>query len=136
MKEVKKKHSVRLSESAWADVEHHYQADNCSTKNEYIEKAIQFYSGYLDTEHAEEYLPRVLADVLEGKLGALGKRMGHLIFKLAVEENLMGNLLAAGMEVDLDTLRKTRVRCVREVKETNGEIDLEDALSYQKGVEL
>ncbi|MFQ8722863.1 hypothetical protein [Intestinimonas butyriciproducens] len=136
MKEVKKKHSVWLSESAWADVEHHYQADNCSTKNEYIEKAIQFYSGYLDTEHAEEYLPRVLADVLEGKLGALGKRMGHLIFKLAVEENLMGNLLAAGMEVDLDTLRKTRVRCVREVKETNGEIDLEDALSYQKGVEL
>ena len=136
MKEPKKKHSVWLSESAWADVEHHYQADNCSTKNEYIEKAIQFYSGYLDTEHAEEYLPRVLADVLEGKLGALGKRMGHLIFKLAVEENLMGNLLAAGMEVDLDTLRKTRVRCVREVKETNGEIDLEDALSYQKGVEL
>ena len=136
MKEVKQKHSVWLSESAWADVEHHYQADNCSTKNEYIEKAIQFYSGYLDTEHAEEYLPRVLADVLEGKLGALGKRMGHLIFKLAVEENLMGNLLAAGMEVDLDTLRKTRVRCVREVKETNGEIDLEDALSYQKGVEL
>lgn len=132
----KEKHSVWLSESAWADVEHHYQADNCSTKNEYIEKAIQFYSGYLDTEHAEEYLPRVLADVLEGKLGALGKRMGHLIFKLAVEENLMGNLLAAGMEVDLDTLRKTRVRCVREVKETNGEIDLEDALSYQKGVEL
>ena len=77
MKEVKKKHSVWLSESAWADVEHHYQADNCSTKNEYIEKAIQFYSGYLDTEHAEEYLPRVLSDVLEGKLGAFGKRMGR-----------------------------------------------------------
>ena len=36
MKESKKKHSVWLSESAWADVEHHYQADNCSTKNEYI----------------------------------------------------------------------------------------------------
>ena len=54
MKEVKKKHSVWLSESAWSNVEHHYQADNCSTKNEYIEKAIQFYSGYLDTEHAEE----------------------------------------------------------------------------------
>lgn len=52
MKELKKKHSVWLSESAWSNVEHHYQADNCSTKNEYIEKAIQFYSGYLDTEHA------------------------------------------------------------------------------------
>ena len=129
MKEVKKKHSVWLSESAWADVEHHYQADNCSTKNEYIEKAIQFYSGYLDTEHAEEYLARVLSDVLEGKLGAFGKRMGHLIFKQAVDQDLMANLLAN------DTLQKLRVRCVKNVKETNGEIDFQDAFQFQKRIE-
>ena len=135
MKESKKKHSVWLSESAWANVEHHYQADNCSTKNEYIEKAIQFYSGYLDTEHAEEYLPRILSDVLEGKLGALGKRMGHLLFKLSVDQNLMGNILAADIEIDPDELRKARVRCVKEVKETNGEISFEDTVRYQKGAE-
>ena len=58
----------------------------------------------------------------------------RLLFKLAVEENLMGNLVAAGMDVALDTLRKTRVRCVKEVRETNGEIDMDDALAYQKGV--
>ena len=135
LKKENKKHSVWLSKSAWTEVESRYQQDNCSTRNEFIEKAIRFYSGYLDAESADEYLPRVLADVLEGKLGALGKRMGHLLFKLAVEEALMGNLVAAGMEVDLDTLRKTRVRCVKEVRETNGEIDMDDALAYQKGVE-
>ena len=26
------------------------------------------------------------------------------------------------------------VRCVKEVRETNGEIDMDDALAYQKGV--
>ena len=134
LKKENKKHSVWLSESAWTEVESRYQRDNCSTRNEFIEKAIRFYSGYLDTESADAYLPRVLADVLEGKLGALGKRMGHLLFKLAVEEALMGNLVAAGMDVALDTLRKTRVRCVKEVRETNGEIDMDDALAYQKGV--
>ena len=134
MGENRHKHSVWLSESAWSEVESRYRRDNCSTRNEFIEKAIRFYSGYLDTEHADEYLPWVLADVLEGKLGALGKRMGHLLFKLAVEEALMGNLVAAGMDVALDTLRKTRVRCVKEVRETNGEIDMDDALAYQKGV--
>lgn len=134
MKKENKKHSVWLSESAWTEVESRYRRDNCSTRNEFIEKAIRFYSGYLDTESADAYLPRVLADVLEGKLGALGKRMGHLLFKLAVEEALMGNLVAAGMDVALDTLRKTRVRCVKEVRETNGEIDMDDALAYQKGV--
>lgn len=135
MGENRHRHTVWMDDAVWDQVESHYQEDNCSTKNEYIEKAIQFYSGYLDAEQADEYLPRVLSDILDGKLGTLGKRMGHLLFKLAVEENLMGNLVAAGMEVDLDTLRKTRVRCVKEVRETNGEIDMDDALAYQKGVE-
>ena len=135
MGENRHRHTVWMDDAVWDQVESHYQEDNCSTKNEYIEKAIQFYSGYLDAERADGYLPRVLSDILDGKLGALGKRMGHLLFKLAVEENLMGNLVAAGMKVDLDTLRKTRVRCVKEVRETNGEIDMDDALAYQKGVE-
>ena len=134
MKENRHKHTIWMDDDVWDQVESHYQKDNCAKRNEFIEKAIRFYSGYLDTESADAYLPRVLADVLEGKLGALGKRMGHLLFKLAVEEALMGNLVAAGMDVALDTLRKTRVRCVKEVRETNGEIDMDDALAYQKGV--
>lgn len=135
LKKENKKHSVWLSKSAWTEVESRYQQDNCSTRNEFIEKAIRFYSGYLDAESADAYLPRVLADVLEGKLGALGKRMGHLLFKLSVDQNLMGNILAADIEIDPDELRKARVRCVKEVKETNGEICFEDTVRYQKGAE-
>ena len=58
-------------------------------KNEYIEKAIRFYSGYLDTENAAAYLPRVLSKVLEGKLEAFGNRIGGLLFKLAVNDGMM-----------------------------------------------
>ena len=135
MGENRHRHTVWMDDAVWDQVESHYQADNCSTKNEYIEKAIQFYSGYLDTEHAEEYLPRVLSDVLEGKLGAFGKRMGHLLFKQAVDQDLMANLLASDTNVDLDTLQKLRVRCVKNVKETNGEIDFQDAFRFQKRIE-
>ena len=52
MKEEKKRHTIWLTDQAWDNVESHYQKDNCSTKNEYIEKAVQFYSGYLDAERA------------------------------------------------------------------------------------
>lgn len=135
MDENRHRHTVWMDDAVWDQVEAHYQADNCSTRNEFVEKAIRFYSGYLDTEHANEYLPRVLADVLEGKLGALGKRIGHLLFKLSVDQNLMGNVLAAGIDIDPDELRKARGRCVKEVKETNGEISFEDAVRYQKGAE-
>ncbi len=135
MVEGKEKFALWITPKAKEIVDSHYKSDNCKSKSEYIEKAVRFYSGYLDTEHADAYLPRVLADVLEGKLGALGKRMGHLRFKLSVDQNLMGNILAADIEIDLDELRKARVRCVKEVKETNGEISFEDAVRYQKGAE-
>ena len=135
MKEEKNRHTVWLTDEAWNEVKRHYQGDNCSTQNEYIEKAIRFYSGYLDAEHADSYLPRVLAEVLEGKLGALGSRMGKLLFKLSVDDAIMGNLIAAGMDVDMDTLKKVRINCIKDVKETNGEIDFEDALKFQKRID-
>ncbi len=135
MKEEKNRHTVWLTDEAWNVVKEHYRGDNCSTQNEYIEKAIQFYSGYLDAEHADSYLPRVLAEVLEGKLSALGSRMGKLLFKLSVDDALMCNLVAASMDVDMDTLKKVRVDCIKNVKETNGEIDFEDAFKFQKRID-
>ena len=111
----------------------HYRKDNCTFQNEYIEKAIRFYSGYLDTQNASAYLPSILSDVLEGKLDALGSRIGRLLFKLAVEQGVSTNILASLSDTDLDAMEKVRNRCVREVKQINGEIKFEDALKYQKG---
>ena len=132
MNENKNRHTVWLTDEAWAKVKNHYRTDNCSTQNEYIEKAIQFYSGYLDAEQADRYLPRVLAEVLEGKLDALGSRIGKLLFKLSVDNAVMAHVTAVSIDVDLDTLKKVRVNCIKDIKETNGEVDFEDAYKYQK----
>lgn len=133
MNEDKKRHTVWLTPDAWSQVESSYTKDNCTTKNEYIEKAIRFYTGYLNTQNAASYLPRVLADVLEGKLGALGTRVGKLLFKLAVEQDMIANITAAVNEVHLDDVERLRARCIREIRQTNGVIDLEDAIRYQNG---
>ena len=53
----KGRHTVWLSNEAWNKVNHHYREDNCTFQNEYIEKAIRFYTGYLDTQNASVYLP-------------------------------------------------------------------------------
>ena len=135
MKAEKNRHTVWLTDEAWDEVKGHYQGDNCSTQNEYIEKAIRFYSGYLDAEQADSYLPRVLSEVLEGKLSALGSRIGKLLFKLSVDDAIMSNLIAASIDVDLDILEKMRVKCIKDVKKTNGKIDFEDALKFQKSID-
>ena len=133
MNEDKKRHTVWLTPDAWSQVETSYTKDNCTTKNEYIEKAIRFYTGYLNTQDAVSYLPRVLADVLEGKLGAMGTRIGKLLFKLVVEQDMTSNITAAVNQIPLDDLERLRVRCIRDVKQTNGVINLEDAVRYQNG---
>ena len=53
MDENRHRHTVWMDDDVWDQVESHYQRDNCTTKNEFIEKAIRFYSGYLDTESAD-----------------------------------------------------------------------------------
>ena len=108
---------------------------NCRSQNEFVEKALQFYCDYVASQDCFSVLPPMLVAAIRATVQNSESHICRLLFKLAVEENLMGNLVAAGMEVDLDTLRKTRVRCVKEVRETNGEIDMDDALAYQKGVE-
>lgn len=133
MNEDKKRHTVWLTPDAWSQVETSYTKDNCTTKNEYIEKAIRFYTGYLNTQNAASYLPRVLADVLEGKLGALGTRIGKLLFKLVVEQDMTSNITAVVNQIPLDDLERLRARCIRDVKRTNGVINLEDTVRYQNG---
>jgi len=113
-------------------VEDHYQTDNCRSRTEFIEKAIRFYAGYLNTQHAESYLPRILADVLEGKLTSLGDRMGSLLFKLAVEQAIADNILSYYTDINEGTLKQLRNKCAQDVMRTNGKISFEDALKFQK----
>ena len=53
----KEKFALWITPEAKREVETHYKQDNCKSQSEYIEKAVRFYSGYLDTKHAETYLP-------------------------------------------------------------------------------
>jgi len=47
---------------------------------------------------------------------------------------MMMNILAAGLEISDDDLRKLRGRCINEVKKTRGKINMEDAVKFQQGI--
>lgn len=135
MEENKHKHSMWLSDEVWAEVKAAYQDDGCSTLNQFVEKGLRFYLGYLKAKDAGEYLPRVLSAVLEGKLGSFGDRVGRLLFKLAVNDDMLTHILAAGTEVDeLAALDKLRVQCVNETKQTHGSVEFKDAYLFEKGL--
>ena len=111
------------------------ERDNCQSQNEFIEKAIRFYAGYVSGKEATAYLPPALVAAMRGTVQDSENRIARLLFKLAVEVNMMMNVLAAGMEISDEDLKTLRARSVREVKQTNGRISFKDAIDYQRGVE-
>ena len=130
----KERHTLFMSKRAWKSVEDNYKRDGCGTKNEFIEKAVHFYCGYLAADDASEYLPTVLSAVLVGSLESMKVKLGRLLFKQAVENNITNHIISYDSDIDIPTYEKLRARSVKEVQETNGEISFLDDLRFQKSV--
>ena len=100
--------TIFFTPSVKEQIEASYRADNCGSQSDFVEKAVEFYLGYLNAQKADDYLPYLLSETLDAKLGVLGDRIGRMLFKLTVEESMM--------------------------KRTNGEISFKDILKFQKGL--
>lgn len=111
------------------------EKDNAKSRSEFIEKALQFYMSYLNNEESTEYLSKVIVTVIQGLLRETENRHSSNLFRLSVEMSMMMNILAAGLEISDEDLRKLRGRCVNEVKKTKGRINMEEAVQFQQGVE-
>jgi metal-responsive CopG/Arc/MetJ family transcriptional regulator len=111
------------------------EKDNVKNRSEFIEKALQFYMSYLNSEGATEYLSKVIVAAMQGLLRETESRHSGNLFRLSVEMSMMMNILAAGLEISDEDLRKLRGRCVNEVKKTKGKISIEEALKFQHGIE-
>lgn len=130
----KEKFALWLTPEAKEQVDIYYRKNNCKSKSEFIEKAVRFYCGYLYTQQAAEYLPEVLHSMLEGLLDSYGNRMGSMLYKQAIELNIMNHILAADTDMDVATYERLRGLCTREVQASNGKISFKDALKFQKTV--
>ena len=106
--------------------------DNCSSRSEFVDKAVRFYIGYLTSEDVSEYLSQALVAALKGSLDENSNRQRALLFKLCVEVNMLCHTMAAHYRADEIDRRGLRAFAVREVKDTNGQISFDHALDVQR----
>ena len=130
----KERATIWFTPSVKAKIEEHYRADNCRSPSEFIEKAVEFYLGYLNTQNATAFLPGVIATVLNGALDNFGQRIGTQLYKVAIEQNMCNHLLAEDTDMDARDYQLLRGRSVREVQSTNGRISFKEALDFQKTI--
>nr|WP_325244231.1 hypothetical protein [uncultured Oscillibacter sp.] len=124
-RETKERFPLRMKPETSRRLEQWYAADNCRSKNEFVEKAINFYVDYLETQDNQSLLPTVLQATLDGRLGRLEDHIARREFTREVELDLLIGIIADAVEVDRDDLKRRRAVSVRNVRATNGLISLE-----------
>ena len=89
MAREKIKFALRIAPETQQLVKELCERDNCQSQNEFIEKAIRFYAGYVSGKEATAYLPPALVAAMRGTVQDSENRIARLLFKLAVEVNMM-----------------------------------------------
>ena len=106
---------------------------NCDSASEFVEKAINFYCGYLNAQNDSEYLPHVLLNAINSSLETNNVPVRRNLFKIAVELNKLSQLLSVAVDVDRITLDKLHASSQEEVSHINGIVGFEKAYQKQRG---
>ena len=121
----KEKFALYLTPEKKARLERRYQEDGSRSITGFIERAIDFYLDYLSANNSGLFLPSAVQSYLDGRLNQMENRMASLLFKQAVELDMLSGIIADSFQFSEADLRRRRAESVRNVKQTNGRISFE-----------
>ena len=124
-KETKERLSLRVQPETRRKIDQWYEVDNCRSINEFAEKAITFYCDYLAANDNNALLPTAIMSAIDGRLGTFEDRLSGVIYKQAVELDMLTAILGGAYEFSEETLRRLRSQAAHNVKQTNGCVSFE-----------
>ena len=134
MDDNKKSTTIWLRPSVISRMDGWLEADNCQSRSEFVDKALRFYMGYLGTEDNTTYISQAILTAIQGTLELNNLRLQTILFKCAVELNMLCHTIAAHFRADPIHTRELRAYAVDEVKRTNGQVSFENAVRSQRRI--
>lgn len=111
-----------------------FEAAGFHSRNEYICKSIDFYSSFLATKQAEDYLSETLMAAVDKRPKSMEGRICRSIFKLAVELAISSNLIAYHNHMEPKKLANIRQTCIGLVKKSLGNVQFDKIYSFQNNL--
>ena len=127
MSENKDRLNFRMKPETADKLEHWYKANHCRSKNEFVEKAVNFYADSLAAENSAT-LPLAIQAAIDGRLKLLEDRMAAILYKQAVEIDMALSILLQSVNVDESVLRQERAKSIATIKRTHGRLRMEQKL--------
>ena len=126
--------NFRMKPETAERLEHWHKADHCRSKNEFVEKAVNFYADSLAAENSAT-LPLAIQTAIDGRLKLLEDRMAAILYKQAVEIDMALSILLQSVNVDESVLRQERAKSIATIKRTHGRLRMEQKLREQENEE-
>ena len=131
-KVTKKKVGLYLDDSTYLEVKNSYRKDGCRSLTEFMERAVVYYLGYVNSEHVTDYLSPTIMSSVKAASDENTKRITRILFKLAVEMAIMNNLYAASLDINEEQINILRREWENEVRKLSGDFNMNDAIRWQK----
>ena len=106
----------------------------CSSRSEFADKAFRYYLDHLIANDVNSFIAEELREEFRKAAVENENRMRSLIFRWAVELNMLCHTIAAHFRADEINRRELRAFAIKEVKETGGQVSFDHALDIQRGL--
>lgn len=94
-----------------------------------IEEAIKFYFAYLSGQLSMDYVCGVYGKQMDAIVNSSASRITSMLFKQAVETNMLTRIIAEDYGLSKDDYDKMRGKAVEAVKRSNGRVSLIDTVN-------
>lgn len=109
-----------------------YPLHGISSRSEFVCNAVEFYLGFLQTGNSTAYMHKTTLSFLEDQLARLEARICRQLFRMCVEQSMIANVSASQIKgVTDDTMKALRKKCVKDVKQTIGNIQYDKIYAFQ-----
>lgn len=103
------------------------------SRSEFITEAVMYYLSVLNVNDLSKVLSPAVESSVRAASHQVENNISSMLYKMAIELDMVMHVVAATNEIDEVTLRKLRGMCVQEVNASNGKISFESAYRHQKG---
>lgn len=113
------------------------QCDDCwkvygfSSRNEFVNRAIEQYIATLKLEVVDDALIQRLADAMAKASEKSTIQISKGLFRYAVGQEMIMHMLAAISDITADEVWELRARAIKNVRKTRGKVSLEAIADFQ-----
>ena len=132
----KEQMTIRLYPETRRRMDSWLEESNSKNRNEFVEKALRFYMGYLGADDITEYLSDALVAALRGIIADNANRTNSLLFKCAVEQGIMAHTIAAHFRDTMEDRRALRGYVVDLAKADQTEAFVDAAVKDSGGFDI